>query len=169
MRFWITRVACAEHGCRHVQTNGTCQQKEAKAALVANKVAKAVLTNLDISFSLHIGKMVVGSTMNTPYAVEKRRTKETVQAMQQAELGLNGLWKAIIEEENRRRALSTRCQQILDREPYHTPPWVEPSPAKVPVHKLTDLEIGLQAFHLEDQTSIFIPRPTQLKPSPGSR
>lgn len=129
----------------------------------AEAEAKGYLTKLTTALSSRTAAMAVNSMMDLPYPIGKARTKQTVEACQKAEMALDELWKVIITDAKGRGALSPRCQEILEREPYRTPKWVEVTPivtSKVP----KSADAGIVAFSSGDKDTAFVaPRASKTK------
>lgn len=140
------------------------------AAWITDQKVKAIVIRLRAPFSSHTAKMVLAFMMDVSYPVQKRRSKTIVEALQKAELGLDNVWKAIIGDAKRRNALSTRCQRILDREPYRTPDWVDPPSPELPVaNELPNFDANLLTFYRgNQQVDTFIPQPIR-KTKPKTR
>ena len=61
------------------------------------------------------------------YPIDKRRTRENVEAMRQAEQNLDSFWKAFDREMIRKNGISPRLKNLLSqRVLQRTPAWVEP-------------------------------------------
>lgn len=140
-----------------LQSHVTFNVDDLKKASETDMEARTILANLEKSLSKPTSKMVIASLLSVSYPVDKRRTRDNVETMQKAELALDMVWKAINPELRRREAISARCQEILEREPYRTPDWRESSPELPKQPDGPDLNARLQSFRIDDQASVFVP------------
>lgn len=65
-----------------------------------------------------------------PYPVQKKRTAQNIEAMQQAEQMLDDLWKTMLAALVKQKALLPHCRRVLiseGRQLHRTPAWVEPA------------------------------------------